>query len=167
MVRGLDYYNDTVFEWTTTKLGAQATVCAGGRYDTLVENLGGKPTPAFGFAIGVERLMALLPEVSPYRTEPLLHAYAIPFSSAEMLSALRFAEDLRSCGLLCEVHLSGGSIKSAMRKANASGAYFAALFGEEERLNNQVSLKSLRTEEEQQRLGVSQALQWITQHAAC
>jgi histidyl-tRNA synthetase len=167
MVRGLDYYNDTVFEWTTTKLGAQATVCAGGRYDTLVENLGGKPTPAFGFAIGVERLMALLPEVSPYRKEPVLHVYAIPLSSAETLLALRFAEDLRSCGLLCEVHLSGGSIKSAMRKANASGAYFAALFGEEERLNNQVSLKSLRTEEEQQRLGVSQALQWITQHAAC
>ncbi len=161
IVRGLDYYNDTVFEWTTAKLGAQATVCAGGRYDTLVESLGGKPTPAFGFAIGMERLMALLPEVSAYRAPAPLHVYIIPFSSTEIPVALHFAEDLRTQGLAGEVHLNGGSIKSAMRRADGSEALFAALIGEEERITHTVSLKPLRLGGEQRRLHFNDAIQWV------
>jgi histidyl-tRNA synthetase len=144
LVRGLDYYNLTVFEWVTDRLGAQGTVCGGGRYDSLVEQMGGKPAPACGFAIGVERLIALLEEVAPVKPLPGVDVYLAHFGENSEPAALSAAEALRSQGLRVAMHSGAASIKSQMKKADGSGAWLAAIQGDDERQAGTMVLKSLR-----------------------
>ena len=131
LVRGLDYYGRTVFEWVTDKLGAQGTVCAGGRYDGLVSQFGGKPTPGVGFAMGVERLVLLLETLGlvPETLNPTPHAYICAFGEAAELAALALAERLRDelPGLRLLVNAGGGSFKSQFKKADKSGARYALI----------------------------------------
>ena len=144
LVRGLDYYNLTVFEWVTDQLGAQGTVCAGGRYDGLVAQLGGKATPAAGFAMGVERLLALLIDQggAPELDRP--DVYVVHQGSHAELAAFQASEAMRSGGLNVTMHLGGGSFKSQMRKADSSGASWAVIIGDDEVQAAEVSLKPLR-----------------------
>src|SRR5688572_19536817 len=144
LVRGMDYYNLTVFEWVTERLGSQGTVCGGGRYDPLVEQLGGKPAPAVGWALGIERLLLLLEEagVAPAPTAPL--AYAIVPSVAAVPRAMVTLEALRSAGVSVVMHPGQGSMKSQFKRADASGARFALIFGDEELARGEVSVKPLR-----------------------
>ncbi len=144
LVRGLDYYNLTVFEWMTDRLGAQGTVCGGGRYDTLIEQMGGKPAPACGFAIGVERLIELLKEVAPPALPPVLDVYLVHWGENSESQALSLAEDCRAHGLSVQMHCGEGSLKSQMKKADQSGASFAILMGDDERANQVVTIKPLR-----------------------
>ena len=147
LVRGLDYYNKTVFEWVTDQLGAQGTVCAGGRYDGLVQQLGGKATPGVGFAMGMERLVLLLHEVGGLvDTPPQADAYAVAFGDEASRVALAAVEHLRDQlpGLNIVQHTGGGSFKSQMKKADKSGARVALLWGEDEVAAQAVSVKSLR-----------------------
>ncbi|OGT39500.1 MAG: histidine--tRNA ligase [Gammaproteobacteria bacterium RIFCSPHIGHO2_12_FULL_38_14] len=155
LVRGLDYYTKTVFEWVTTDLGAQGTVCAGGRYDGLVAQLGGKPTPAVGFSIGMERTILLMQEHNPiHKTEAALHAYLITDSEESFIAGLKLANYLRSKvqGLRLMLHCGGGNLKSQFKKADKSGAQYAIIIGEHERKTRSVSLKSLREDIPQQTL---------------
>jgi histidyl-tRNA synthetase len=144
LVRGLDYYNLTVFEWVTDKLGAQGTVCAGGRYDGLVGQLGGKPTPACGFAMGVERLIALIREADGAPAEPAPDVYVVHQGEAAGRLAFRVAEGLRDQGLDVLLHCGGGSFKSQMKKADGSGASFAVIIGDDEAASGEAQLKALR-----------------------
>ncbi|MGQ9685670.1 MAG: histidine--tRNA ligase [Thiobacillaceae bacterium] len=162
LVRGLDYYNYTVFEWITDRLGAQGTVCAGGRYDGLVEQLGGRPAPACGFAMGIERVLALLTETGQRIDEPAPDAYIVHVGDAAARFARRVGERLRDAGLKVVTHGGGGSFKSQMKKADASLARYAILIGEEEAAAGQVSLKPLRTGGEQRRLDLEQTLLLLT-----
>jgi histidyl-tRNA synthetase len=155
LVRGLDYYSKTVFEWVTDHLGAQGTVCAGGRYDGLVEQLGGKPTPAVGFAIGMERTILLLQETkSKAKEETALHAYMISDSDAAFEASLKLAAYLRAKApsLHLVLHCGGGSIKNQFKKADKSGALYAIIIGEHELKTRSASLKSLREDIPQQTL---------------
>lgn len=160
LVRGLDYYNLTVFEWVTDRLGAQGTVCAGGRYDGLVEQLGGKPTPACGFAMGVERLVALISESGQAPAAETPDVYLVYQGDEAVRLAPRVAEGLRDVGLNVVYHCGGGSFKSQMKKADASGATFAVIIGDDEAAAGQVTLKPLRASEgqqnEQQRVGLEE-----------
>ncbi|PKM22766.1 MAG: histidine--tRNA ligase, partial [Gammaproteobacteria bacterium HGW-Gammaproteobacteria-14] len=151
LVRGLDYYGKTVFEWVTDALGAQGTVCAGGRYDGLVSQLGGKPTPAVGFAMGMERLILLLAQRLP---ELPAAADLYLLTTVAETEALVLAEELRDLlpGLRIQTHCGGGSLKSQMKKADKSGARWALIVGEEELAAGQVTLKPLRGDGEQQRI---------------
>ena len=155
LVRGLDYYNLTVFEWITTELGSQGTICGGGRYDGLIELFGGKPAPAVGFAIGVERLLDLVRSAGVLDPSATCDVYVVhqdtQGNSAARL-AYRVAEQLRSSGLEVIAHCGGGSFKSQMKKADASGAEFAVIIGAEEAAADQVSLKALRREMAQTRM---------------
>ena len=149
LVRGLDYYNLTVFEWVTDRLGAQGTVCAGGRYDGLMAQMGGKPAPACGLAIGAERLLALLGEVAPIQPASMVDVYLVSWGdqaspTMEATDAIGVAEKLRSEGLRVLMHVGGQGVKSQMKKADSSGAAFAVLLGEAERAAGQVTLKPLR-----------------------
>ncbi len=144
LVRGLDYYNLTVFEWVTDRLGAQGTVCAGGRYDGLVEQLGGKPTPACGFAMGVERLVALIRESGGEPAAPSVDVYLVHQGDAASGLAPRVAEGLRDRGINVLFHCGGGGFKAQMKKADASGATFAVIIGDDEASAGQVTLKPLR-----------------------
>lgn len=144
LVRGLDYYNRTVFEWVTTKLGAQGTICAGGRYDGLVEQIGGKPAPAMGFAMGVERLLVLLQEAGMARPKVALDVYVVHQGIDAARLASRVAEQLRDGDLRVVMHCGGGSFKSQMKKANASGARLAVVIGDDEALSNEVSIKPMQ-----------------------
>ena len=144
LVRGLDYYNLTVFEWVTDKLGAQGTVCAGGRYDGLVEQLGGKSTPACGFAMGVERLIALIKESGGEPAAPAPDVYVVHQGDEAARLAFRVAEGLRNEGIDVLLHCGGGSFKSQMKKADASAAPVAVVIGEEEAAAGEVGLKPLR-----------------------
>ncbi|MCE1186893.1 MAG: histidine--tRNA ligase [Zoogloea sp.] len=152
LVRGLDYYNRTVFEWVTTRLGSQGTVCAGGRYDGLVAQLGGKPAPAAGFAMGVERLLSLWVESGNAlgRQEP--DVYVVHAGDAARRAAFRAAEGLRSAGFSVVLHCGGGSFKSQMKKADASGAPYAVVIGDDEAAAGEVSLKPLLSRGEQVRI---------------
>jgi len=154
LVRGLDYYGRTVFEWVTDKLGAQGTVCAGGRYDGLVSQFGGKPTPGVGFAMGIERLVLLLEtlEVIPDELNQSPHAYICAFGNAAELAALALAERLRDAlpGLRLLVNAGGGSFKSQFKKADKSGARFALILGDDELAGRVVGCKPLRDDSEQQ-----------------
>ena len=150
LVRGLDYYNLTVFEWVTDKLGAQGTVCAGGRYDGLVEQLGGKPTPACGFAMGVERLVALISDSGQAPALEVPDVYLVHQGSEAARLAPRVAEGLRDVGLNLVYHCGGGGFKSQMKKADASGAMFAVIIGDDEAAAGQVTLKPLRGNGDQQ-----------------
>jgi histidyl-tRNA synthetase len=144
LVRGLDYYNLTVFEWVTDKLGAQGTVCAGGRYDGLVEQLGGKPTPACGFAMGVERLIALIKEAGGEPAAPAPDVYLVHQGEAAARLAFRVAEGLRDQGIDVLLHCGGGSFKSQMKKADGSAAAFAVIIGDDEAATGEAQLKNLR-----------------------
>lgn len=152
LVRGLDYYNLTVFEWLSEQLGAQGTVCGGGRYDGLFELLGGKPTPAAGFAMGNERLIALMAEArKPAQKGP--HAYVLHQGAGTAEYAFALAEELRAAGFSILLHAGGGSFKSQMRKADASGALHALIVGEDELRANEVTFKHLREDLQQVRIG--------------
>ena len=163
LVRGLDYYNRTVFEWVTTALGAQGTVCAGGRYDGLVEQLGGKATPAVGFAIGMERLVLLLQEQGKLTPRRVVDAYLMPLGDEAELNAPRIAEQLRNelPELLLVSHCGGGSMKKQMKKADKSGAQVALIIGADEIAQQQVTVKPLRTAEEQQTLGWQALIEYL------
>ena len=151
LVRGLDYYNLTVFEWVTDKLGAQGTVCAGGRYDGLVEQLGGKPTPACGFAMGIERLIALIKDSGGEPAAPAPDVYLVHQGDAAARLAFRVAEGLRDQGVDVLLHCGGGSFKSQMKKADGSGALFAVIIGDDEASTGEAQLKSLRAGGAEQR----------------
>lgn len=155
LVRGLDYYNRTVFEWVTDALGAQGTVCAGGRYDALVAQLGGRPTPAVGFALGLERVIAMLEADSP-SSDKGPDAYLIAVGEAPQAQALAVAETLRDAlpdlGLIC--HCGGGSFKNQFKKADRSGARYALILGEDELARGVVGIKPLREEGEQSEIPV-------------
>lgn len=158
LVRGLDYYNRTVFEWITDDLGAQGTVCAGGRYDGLVAQLGGRPTPAVGFAMGLERLVALLESREAAKAADAasaLDAYLVAVGAAAQMAAPTLAERLRdgAPGLRLQCHCGGGSFKSQFKKADRSGARFALVLGDEELSRGVVGVKPLRTTAEQAELG--------------
>ncbi|MGV2424047.1 UNVERIFIED_CONTAM: histidine--tRNA ligase [Pseudomonas aeruginosa] len=154
LVRGLDYYCRTAFEWVTDKLGAQGTVCGGGRYDGLVSQFGGKPTPGVGFAMGVERLVLLLETlgVIPAELKRPADLYVCAFGEPAELAALTLAEQLRSAipGIRLLVNAGAGSFKSQFKKADKSGARFALILGEDEVANRVVGFKPLRDEGEQQ-----------------
>jgi histidyl-tRNA synthetase len=168
LVRGLDYYNKTVFEWVTDKLGAQGTVCAGGRYDGLVEQLGGKPTPAVGFAMGVERLVLLLEtlELIPSAVTETVDVYICALGAGTDQAALLLARQLREAqpGLRLLTHCGGGSFKSQMKKADKSGARFALLLGESEIQAAQVGVKDLRQPADQLTLDQALVGQWLVDH---
>jgi histidyl-tRNA synthetase len=161
LVRGLDYYCNTVFEWVTDKLGAQGTVCAGGRYDGLVGQLGGKPTPAVGFAMGIERLVLMLQElqVIPEALGQTVDAYLVSVGDVKA-EAFKLAETIRNelPFLRVQSHCGGGNFKKQMKKANDSGADIALIVGEDEAKNGQVTLKFLREDKPQQTLTIEQAL---------
>lgn len=154
LVRGLDYYGKTVFEWTTDKLGAQGTVCAGGRYDGLVEQLGGKATPAVGFAIGIERLALLLEAVAAIPADIFAapQVYVIAAGERAENAALLLAENLRNQVPLMRVltHCGGGSFKSQFKRADKSGAQLALILGDQEIDRNEVNVKWLRDEAREQ-----------------
>ena len=151
LVRGLDYYSRTVFEWTTTELGAQNAVCSGGRYDGLVEQIGGKPTPAVGFAIGVERLVALM-EAAGAVPEPVADVFLAALGGAAEAQAPVLAEQLRDAlpGLRLLVNAGGGSFKAQLKRADRSGAQFALVLGDAEVESGTVQVKPLRVREDQQ-----------------
>lgn len=157
LVRGLDYYNYTVFEWVTDRLGSQGTVCAGGRYDGLVTQLGGKPAPACGFAMGIERLLALLSDSGQDAPVVVADVYLVNVGEVAGRFALRASEILRDAGLSVILHAGGGSFKAQMKKADASNARFAAILGDDEAAAGEISLKPLRGEGEQQRVALSAA----------
>ena len=161
LVRGLDYYNGTVFEWVTDRLGAQGTVCAGGRYDGLIEQIGGKAAPACGFAMGVERLLALLVDSAAAVPEAVADAYIVRQGDAATAWAEQVAEQMRDAGLAVILHCGGGSFKSQMKKADGSGARFAVIIGDDEAQAGLLSVKSLRVEREQVRVSLSEACETI------
>lgn len=154
LVRGLDYYGRTVFEWVTDKLGSQGTVCAGGRYDGLISQFGGKPTPGVGFAMGVERLVLLVETLQqiPAELSRPAHAYICAFGEPAELAALALSEQLRDTlpGLRVLVNAGAGSFKSQFKKADKSGAQFALILGEDELAKRVVGCKPLRDDSEQQ-----------------
>jgi len=149
MVRGLDYYNLTVFEWVTDKLGAQATVCGGGRYDDLIGLLGGKPAPAVGFAIGMERLLDLWLQCATREPSRECDVYVIHQGELAQRRAMGLAEALRDQGTNVIVHAGGNGFKAQFRRADASGARFAVILGEDELASGHASVKSLRAESSQ------------------
>jgi len=159
LVRGLDYYGKTVFEWVTTNLGAQGTVCAGGRYDGLVEQLGGKPCPGVGFAMGVERLVLLLDELGavPDSVDQAVDLYLLAVGNVEQ-QALVLAENLRSdCpNIRLECHCGGGSFKSQIKRADKSGARIALILGEDEVASDTVGVKYLREDRPQKTVAQSE-----------
>ena len=157
LVRGLDYYNATVFEWVTDKLGAQGTVCAGGRYDGLIGQIGGKAAPACGFAMGVERLLALMDEADVQSPAEVPEVYVVRQGDTAQHYGESVAESLRDLGLRVTLHCGGGSFKSQMKKADGSGAAFAVIIGDNEAQAGQVMLKPLREQQEQQLLTPEQA----------
>ncbi len=151
LVRGLDYYNRTVFEWVTDLLGSQGTVCAGGRYDPLIASFGGKPTPAVGFAMGIERLIELMKEAGETHEPSLCDVYLVHQGEAAQLQAFVLGERLRDAGLDVVMHASTangpGSFKTQMKKADGSGASFAVIIGEDEVANHTAAVKAMRGEE--------------------
>ena len=156
LVRGLDYYGKTVFEWITDSLGAQGTICAGGRYDGLVEQLGGKPTVAVGFAMGLERLILLLEtlELVPEHVNNQADVYVTAMGDQAVAPAMALAETLRNelPGRIVVSHCGGGSFKSQMKKADRSGARFAVILGENEVAQATAGLKPLRDDQPQQEI---------------
>ena len=161
LVRGLDYYNRTVFEWVTERLGAQGTICAGGRYDDLVEEVGGKPTSACGFAMGVERLLALILEGGKEIPDSVPDAYVIHQGEATDEAAWKTVSYLRDQGLNVILHCGGGNFKAQMKKADSSGSRFAIIIGEDEIKDEVISVKSLREKVTQIKVGLLEAAQLI------
>ncbi len=170
LVRGMDYYNLSVFEFVTTSLGSQGTVCAGGRYDGLIAQIGGKPAPAVGWALGVERILELLKSQNLLPTVPAPHAYAVVPQADAVPVVMKTLRALRSAGVAVQMHAAGadgwGSMKSQFKKADASGARYALIFGESELAQGSVAVKPLRAEAgaiaEQTLLPLEQAADWGT-----
>lgn len=164
LVRGLDYYGKTAFEWVTDKLGSQSTVCAGGRYDGLVEQLGGKPTPAVGFGIGLERLVLLLQaaEVVPDGLDQQTDIYLVAVGDVQS-EAIKFAERIRDelPFVRLMVNCGGGNFKTQLKRADKSGADIALILGEDEVKSGKVSIKFLRDELEQQSLSFDEAITYL------
>lgn len=159
LVRGLDYYNRTVFEWVTTSLGAQGTICAGGRYDGLVEQLGGKATPAFGFALGIERLVLMLTELDKVtNVRPQVDAYVVILGDNAQIKANELAEQWRDQvpNIRLQCHCGGGNMKKQLKRADKSGAQIALILGDNEIAEQQVMVKYLRGQQEQQNLAFEQ-----------
>ena len=163
LVRGLDYYNRTVFEWVTDRLGAQGTVCAGGRYDGLVEQIGGKSTPACGFAMGVERLLALMQECGKEMPHVGPDAYVVHQGENATRFAWETVRYLRDEGLKVILHCGDGSFKSQMKKADASGARFAVIIGDDEANATEITIKPLREAVEQVRVGLAESVNLLKQ----
>jgi histidyl-tRNA synthetase len=161
LVRGLDYYNDVVYEWTSNRLGAQGTVCAGGRYDGLIEQIGGKAAPACGFAMGVERLLALMTDSALGAPRHPVDVYLVHSGESASRFAWAVAESLRQHGLRVVLHCGGGSFKAQMKRADASGARFAVIIGDDEAARQVVSLKPLREAGEQVQMAAEQAAKMI------
>jgi histidyl-tRNA synthetase len=156
LVRGLDYYNLTVFEWVTDRLGAQGTVCGGGRYDGLFEQIGGKPATAAGFAMGIERLIALMRDGAPSAAGEVPDVYLVHQGEAADRYAFTVAERLRDHGFVVVHHCGGGNFKSQMRRADSSGARVAVIVGDDEANAGAASVKPLREEREQQRVPLAE-----------
>ncbi len=151
LVRGLDYYNRTVFEWVTDALGSQGAVCAGGRYDGLVEKLGGRSTPAIGWAMGIERLVALFEKCGGIAPDKSPEIYVVAVGDAALAKGFEIAEMLREAidGIRVELNLGGGSFKSQLKRADKSGAEYAVVLGDDEVAEDRAGLKPLRTDEDQ------------------
>ena len=168
LVRGMDYYNLTVFEWVTDKLGSQGTVCGGGRYDGLFEQLGGKPTPAVGWGMGIERMLLLLEAVGVMPPNPTPDVYAVVPGASASAAVMRTLETLRAAGVSVLMNAAGrdglGSMKSQFKRADASGARFALIFGDDELARGEVALKSLRDPAAPQRaLPLAEAAGWAAE----
>jgi histidyl-tRNA synthetase len=144
LVRGMDYYNLTVFEWVTDLLGAQGTICGGGRYDGLMELVGGKPAPGIGWGMGIERVLDLVQQAGALPPAPVPDAYAIVPDAAAMPAAVKTVEALRAVGVAVQLHAGGGSMKSQFKRADASGARHALIFGSDEMARGEVAIKPLR-----------------------
>lgn len=158
LVRGLDYYNMTVFEWTTDKLGAQATVCGGGRYDGLIEELGGKPAPSIGFAMGVERLLLLVQEYGSLSCQSAPDVYAMHQGEGASLQVMKYAQALREAGFSVLQHSGSQSLKAQMKKADGSRARFALIVAQDELDSGTVTLKDMQGSLGQTTLGASELL---------
>ena len=167
LVRGLDYYTRTVFEWVSGALGAQATICAGGRYDGLVEQLGGRTTPAAGFALGMERLVELLAQQEPVACSGQVQIYMVLLGAPAQRHGALIAERLRDDGVSVECDAAGGSLKSQLRRADRSGAAYAVLVGDAELGAGLVSIKALRTDEVQEQIAEGGLAQMLKRKLAC
>lgn len=167
LVRGMDYYNLTVFEWVTDRLGAQGTVCGGGRYDGLIEAMGGKPAPAVGWGLGVERVLALLEEAGVPVPVALPDAYVVLPDAKTLPQAIQVAETLREAGVAVVLHAAGkdgrGSMKSQFKKADGSGARYALVFGADEMAQGMVALKPLRGQGEQALRPLAEVAAWAAE----
>ncbi len=163
LVRGLDYYSKTVFEWVTDELGSQGTVCAGGRYDGLIEQLGGKPNFAVGFAMGIERLLALIEVSGKIPQTRAVDVFMIRVGDAAEQEGMRFAELIRNevPGLKLQVNCGGGSFKSQFKKADKIGAEYAIILGDDEVSRGEFSIKSLRSEQAQKTLTQEQTITFL------
>jgi histidyl-tRNA synthetase len=166
LVRGLDYYTKTVFEWVTTDLGAQGTVCAGGRYDGLIEQLGGKPTPALGFAMGLERIVLLIQQIKPYLTNLAPHIYFIVDDEKSTSIALQLSYQLRKefPELRLMMNCGGGSFKNQFKKADKSGAKIALILAEQELQMHSISIKYLRQDTPQALIRQDALSEYIKEH---
>ena len=158
LVRGLDYYNRTVYEWVTTRLGSQGTIAGGGRYDSLVERLGGDVTPACGFGIGLERVFLLMQECEVSASDAP-DVYLVNVGEIAEKQAPRVAETLRDVGLAVSVHAGGGSFKSQMKKADRSGANYAVIIGDDEANVGELTLKPMLSGGEQIRISLQAAVE--------
>ena len=164
LVRGMDYYNLTVFEWVTDHLGSQGTVCGGGRYDGLLEQLGGKPAPAVGFGLGIERLLLLMMELALPVPSAAPRAYAIVPSAQAMPQVMAVLEQLRKAGVSVLMNAGSGGMKAQFKRADASGAQYALIFGDDELARGEVALKSLRdTAVPQRSLPLAEVADWAVE----
>ncbi len=163
LVRGLDYYNLTVFEWVTDKLGAQATVCGGGRYDGLLEELGGKPAPGFGFGMGIERLLLMVREYGGLPLQDAPDVYLLQQGEGATLAAMRLAARLRAAGINVLQHSGGQSLKAQMKKADASGARLALIVAENEVAADAATLKDLHGNHGQQTVAAADVVNTVQQ----
>jgi histidyl-tRNA synthetase len=152
LVRGLDYYNQTVFEWISNDLGSQGTICGGGRYDGLVEKMGGNPTPAIGFAMGIERIALIVKDQSNQINKTRPHLYFVALGEKSQIESIKLSKKILSAlpSIITTNDMSMGSLKNQMKKADKSNADFALILGEEELLNNQLSIKPLKGQGAQQ-----------------
>ncbi len=164
LVRGLDYYTRTVFEWVSDRLGAQGTVCAGGRYDGLIEQLGGRPAPAAGFALGLERLVELVAQTAGAGADDAPQAYLVMLGAAAELAGLALAEELREAGVRVENNCGGGGLKNQLKRADRSRARFALVLGEDELAAGRVTVKDLRGAQVQEAVARPELLSFLGRH---
>ncbi len=165
LVRGLDYYNRTVYEWVTNRLGSQGTIAGGGRYDYLIERLGGDKTPASGFGIGLERIILLLEDMGVIlQNEP--NIYVVNLGETAEKYALKLSEILRSHGLKVVLNSGGSSFKSQMKRADKSGAAFAVILGDDEMKEGVAQVKSLRVENVQSKIPIDELAQFLLKQAS-